>query len=381
MNDHKDPTQPLGGRTDAASVVRLTQPEYRVFTEGRPLVERTLGRAVVCMPFEECAPSEADSQKRLTSFFRVLDETAADLHVTTVGATARPVTSRIHRDASPDTGERELDGLREMFLRPAVVLFGSPVRLGEEPEDAADALRSPLLGRALQYALAWEGLTNWSLSESAFLAVDLLLESRTNLECAVHLAALCYYRQASTITRSFLESVLAQAYFGARAKDYLSWRTTAGYHLPKVRAPEDKWSVARALKDEKLATDENLAELSRLLDSLQASVHLQHERLMHGKVEKPDEYVGLGFDRERLDLWARDFADSVGLAIRLYHRHLCQIADRWAQRRAKAPTLLKCAVCHADEALMWQKAEVTGLRVLCCRACGHVHEVEHAGVV
>ena len=129
MNDHKDPNQPLGERTDAASVVRLTQPEYRVFTEGRPFVERTLGRAVACMPFEECAPSEADSQKRLTSFFRVIDETAADLHVTTVGATARPVTSRIHHDASPDTGERELDGLREMFFRPAMVLFRSPVRL------------------------------------------------------------------------------------------------------------------------------------------------------------------------------------------------------------------------------------------------------------
>jgi len=381
VNDHKDPKQPLEGRADAASVVRLVQPEYLVFTEGRPFVERTLGRAVVCMPFEECAPSEAGSQKRLTSFFRVLDETAADLYVTTAGAIPRPVTSRMHRDASPDTGEHELDGLREMFLRPAMVLFGSPVRLGEEPEDAGDALRSPLLGRALQYALAWEGLTNWSLSESAFLAVDLLLESRTNLECAVHLAALCYYRQASTITRSFLESVLAQAYFGARARDYRSWRTTTDYHMPKTRAPDDKWSVAKALKDEELATDEDIAELSRLLDSLHASVHLQRERLMHGNVEKPDEYVGLGFNRERLDLWARDFADAVGLAIRLYHRHLCHVADRWPQKRATAPTLLKCAICHADDALVWQKAEVTGLRVLRCPACGHVHEVEHAGAV
>lgn len=227
-----------------------------------------------------------------------------------------------------------------------------------------DFRQDKIFGRLLKYVGAWDNVISNVLSESSFFSLSHILESRTDVDCSIHLASRYFYRQALQVIRGFLESVVMQLYFCANLSQYAKWKDS-DYHTPPLRG---KVGLIKQLENAGIITAEIGDKLSNIYGNLNGFIHGSESCLNHKGVGT-SEYKGWIFQRDSFELWANTTSETIDIAIYLMKIHIKQWND-------KKDTLGRiCDICHSNEFYVIDNDDS---ETYTCKKCGSSSQYKKA---
>ena len=221
-------------------------------------------------------------------------------------------------------------------------------------------------GLALKYWIAFDGICQAVLSESAFFSIEHVLESESELECSFLLAAHLYYKQALQTLRNFLEELLLPIHFCSNRTDFARWRAN-NYRTPSICSSRRYKGLSQILVDTGILPPDTGREIESLYRDLNASIHGSEARLTHRGIFS-HEYRGEVFKLDDFHLWCAYFSRSTDLGIRLLRTNIVQ----WDDLRPAQRTF--CDVCHNDRDFDTETSDFAGIpeTIVRCRICGNV---------
>ncbi len=125
------------------------------------------------------------------------------------------------------------------------------------------------LGLALKYSIAFAGVSNAILSESAFFSIEHVLEAETELDCSLLLASNMYYKQGLQVLRGFIEESLLPIHFCFNPQDYELWQKDQ-YRTPSICGRE---GLAQQLVNNNLIPPDIGLSAQNLYRSLNSCIH------------------------------------------------------------------------------------------------------------
>lgn len=209
---------------------------------------------------------------------------------------------------------------------------------------------------ALKYVVAWSALTESVLSESAFSSLPHMLESETDLECSVNLAATHYYKQAAQVLRAFLEGQVVDLALAHDPNAFREWKS-GRYHVPSLRG---KNGLLRELQSAGVLDNALRGRVDLAYDNLNATVHGAETTLIHSGLFT-GEHTGRIFRPEKLDLWSRQVSEVVEISIRMMKAK----TRIWLERLRSDPKM--CDVCREDTLEEMGSFSFGGAEFLKCR--------------
>lgn len=216
--------------------------------------------------------------------------------------------------------------------------------------------------KAAKYLIAWDGVTDAVLSDSAFFSIAHVLESDIDLDCSVHLAASLYYRQALQLLRNFLEDVILPIYFCDNRQAFVDWRDN-GCQTPRMRGGK---GLLNNLMGRRILSEDIIKVVSDLYGELNGCIHGSERRLIN-KGFGSASWMGFVFKYDDFSEWCRYLCISVDLGIRLLRTNV----NQWLSSRPSGKVF--CDICHNEDEFDSRESESAGKRYIeyHCRRCGN----------
>jgi len=225
-------------------------------------------------------------------------------------------------------------------------------------------LRDAQFGRAAKSIVAWDGIDNAMLSESAFVSIYHTLEAGTDLDCSVKLLKSHYYKQAGYCLRAFIENATLPLYFSHNPDKYALWKKQ-GFNIPSFRRKND------GLLDQMVAQDIISTDLAKsagtIYGKLNAFVHSSVSSMIHSGHDT-GEWRGLCFKLDEVHNWCDLVAECVEVGIQLAKIQ----SDIWLKTLNSNPDI--CTICHSEnnfEKKQVRSADKDPLFEFICKQCGH----------
>ncbi len=260
-------------------------------------------------------------------------------------------------------GKRDFRVIAKQFLRNARAHVPAPGAKGNVDPIPAEFSKDNNFGLMAKYHIAWNGIVNEVLSESAYFSIAHVLESREELDCSVLLASNLHYKQALQVLRNFLEGVVLQPYFCDNESAFKAWKTNQFKVLFRGRN-----GVLESLRSRSVISQRLADTASALYGELNSAIHGAESRLINRGIFT-GKWHGLIFSQDRFEEWCMYFSRSVGLAIPLMREHL----NVWHRIRAEHPKGIRCDICHNADDFDREKVDFGGTAHthIRCRRCGH----------
>lgn len=198
----------------------------------------------------------------------------------------------------------------------------------------ADSIEFSMVAK---YAIAWDAVVSNLLSESTFFSLPHILESRTDLECSLHMCAGLFYKQACQNLRGFLEGMILQLYFCLYPEKYQKWKVD-DYRTPPLRG---KKGILKELENESLIDSRQNAIVSNLYDKFNGYIH-GSASLLNNKGTQSGEWKGKVFKTEEFANWSELFSETIQISLELLKTHLAQCEKLTYDEKI-------CTVCHSDK--------------------------------
>ena len=226
------------------------------------------------LPFSKEPSSEWGDNTDLLQFLYTLNDVPGGM--VSPDGTRSVVNYRHYGRHVYDTGRKSIETWTRRFGTSAREALPAPVAatLNIDVPDFSD---DPEFGKAAKYVIAWDGVTDAVLSDSAFFSIAHVLESDIDLDCSVHLAANLYYKQALQLLRNFLEDVILPIYFFDNRKAFMDWRDN-GCQTPRMRGGK---GILHNLLCRQLVSEEVAKVASDLYYELNGCIHGSERRLIN----------------------------------------------------------------------------------------------------
>lgn len=217
-------------------------------------------------------------------------------------------------------------------------------------------------GRAAKAIVAWKGIDNAILSESAFVSIYHLLEAGSDLDCSLALVKKHYYKQAGYCLRAFVENVTLPLYFSRNSIEFTSWKKDQ-FRVPRFRG---KNGLLDRLLAQKLISKTIADQVGTLYGRLNAFVHSSIESMIH-KGHDTGDWRGLSFKLDEFHTWSALVAECVDAGIRMMKIQ----TDLWLQTLRSDPEM--CAICHSHGQYTVKRKSFGVMQYLeyTCKQCGH----------
>ncbi|MCD9466540.1 hypothetical protein [Photobacterium iliopiscarium] len=239
-------------------------------------------------------------------------------------------------DYTYSTKIEEFNYILELFQDGAAVI--DPELSPEDPTylvpDFANSIEFSL---AAKYAIAWDAVVSNMLSESAFFSLPHILESRTDLECSIHMCAGLFYKQACQNLRSFLEGMVLQLHFCLNPESYKKWKVD-DYRTPPLRG---KKGLLQELENQSLIDSRQNRIVSNLYDKFNGYIH-GSASLINNKGTQSGEWKGKVFKVEEFSNWSKLFAETIQISLELLSAHLRQYEGLNLGDKI-------CNICHSKD--------------------------------
>ena len=234
----------------------------------------------------------------------------------------------------------------------------------EEIPEPAKYLEDPDFGRAAKHLIAWEGVVDQLLSETAFYSLAHLLESSSDLDCSMELMGRLYYKQALQVVRNFVEDIVLPVHFSANPGTFAQWKQDA-CRIPPMRRKGD--GMLPTLVKSNVIPKELADAVGELYDALNGSVHGRETRLIHAGIYSGT-HRGMCFSRQAMRLWADYVTKSIVCGLRFLRINLDQL-DAF-----RATGGVRCDVCHGVDSLeVVEENSLGGEKTVAyqCSRCGN----------
>lgn len=245
----------------------------------------------------------------------------------------------------------------------------SPARAAEHHRiDIPDFSDCERLGVVGKYMAAWDNVVGNMLSESSFFSLPHLLESCSDLQSSIDLAARLYYRQALQVLRGFLESAVLPIHFSRQPQAYKDWQQD-NFRVPSMRG---SGGLLATLEKEGLISRELSAAVGDLYGALNAYIHGAQSALNNSGVPT-GEWRGHVFRLRDYDLWSESFRTAVEIGLKLLKLHHVQ----WSQRVERGERI--CRVCHGTNFSSRRVRKPQPLVEWKCLGCRNVFSEDKSG--
>lgn len=234
-----------------------------------------------------------------------------------------------------------------------------------------DFLNEPLFGKVAKYWIAWNAVTRWIKSESAFFSIDHLLESENDIKCSISLASNLFYKQAMQVLRSFLEEVLLPIHFCNNSRDFISWKSD-NYRTSPLRDRYENGFPKEGLLSKLVVkgkiTEEIKGEVSALYEEFNYYVHGSQTRLINRGSHK-GMWEGQIFKRKDFDKWCDFLSKSLELGIQLLRINV----NQWQSLKLEKQNQTLCPICHNHQKFDTKDIEFSEHSYVHyrCLQCGH----------
>lgn len=238
-----------------------------------------------------------------------------------------------------------------------------------------DFSNESIFGKAAKYVIAWNGVIEEVLSESAFFSLAHVLESQEELKSSILLASNLYYKQASEILRSFLEELVLPIYFCDHPNKFADWKSN-NYHIPPLRDRNGKKGLLSQLVEQKKLSQKLKDEISDLYGELNTYIHGSEGRLIH-KGLFTGKWMGHVFKSDDFCKWCEYICRSVDVGIQLLITNI----NQWGE--SKIPGQVICPICHNQKDFNTESIEHSRklyTYYYCCQ-CGHKMILEQSKLI
>lgn len=226
----------------------------------------------------------------------------------------------------------------------------------------------PIFGKVAKYWIAWNAVTRWVKSESAFFSIDHLLESEDEIKCSINLACNLYYKQAILILRSFLEEVVLPIHFCNNHLDFKSWKND-NYRTPSLRDKAGKPGLLSKLVDQGKIAKEIADEVSDLYKEFNSYIHGSQTRLINRGYHKNGQWEGKIFKRKDFNDWCNFIYRTLEVGIQLLRINV----NQWQDLKIEKLNQTLCPVCHNHKEFDTKDIEFSEQSYVHyrCLQCGH----------
>ncbi|WP_429128199.1 hypothetical protein [Aeromonas veronii] len=305
-------------------------------------------KALSCLPFVQDYFSEWDENCDLRAFLKILfSEGGYDEY----------------GDYTYSVKIKEFNYILELFQDGAMVI--DPDSSPEDPiylvPDFSNSIEFSL---AAKYAIAWDAVVSNMLSESAFFSLPHILESRTDLECSIHMCAGLFYKQACQNLRSFLEGMVLQLHFCLHPENYKKWQID-DYRTPPLRG---KKGLLQELENKSLIDSRQNRIVSELYDKFNGYIH-GSASLINNKGTQSGEWQGKVFKFEEFSIWSKLFTETIDVSLELLSIHLRQ--HEGINQKDKT-----CNICHSNDLEFTYEGT---LHKFSCNKCNNVMTFDSDG--
>ena len=228
-----------------------------------------------------------------------------------------------------------------------------------------DFSEDPKFGKVAKYIIAWDGVVEAVLSESAFFSIAHIMESDIDLECSLYLASQLYYKQALQVLRNFLEDLVLSIHFCDNPSNFLDWKKN-NYRIPRLWGDN---GILSKLVSKQILTKEVGEEISKLYGELNSSIHGSERRLIYRGIYSR-KWMGQVFKYDNFSEWCDYLSRLVELGIRLLKVNITQ----WEKLRGNK---VLCDICHNDKDFTTERYELGGVwrTHYHCNRCGSNVEI------
>jgi hypothetical protein len=260
-------------------------------------------------------------------------------------------------------GTKQVQELSTSFgerARAATPAPAASTKVEPVPDFAAD----PNFGLMAKYYIAWDGVVNEVLSESAFFSIAHVLESQAELACSILLASNLYYKHALQVLRNYIEGAVLQLYLCGNLSAFSDWKANS-FRTPSFRGRSGMLEdlVARGILPGTLAD-----KASALYGELNGCIHSAEDKLIH-RGAFTGEWSGLIFQYDRFQEWCGYVTQCISHGL-----HVLRIGvNLWNEMLAADVAGIRCSTCHGKNNFDASERQLPGraLTTLECRTCGN----------
>jgi hypothetical protein len=294
------------------------------------------GSAVALLPFSSQSYVAWDGRDDLDLIYFLFELYDKTDEVLLPDGTRGEMNYRFYAAQIFEMGTRTIAAEAKVFAEQANC--GQPAR-GSATQDIyiPNFLEDARFGRVAKYHIAWGGMFQEILAESAFFSLAHLQEANTDLMCCMRLAAGLYYKQALQVLRSYVENIILPLYLCADISAFNRWKRNK-FRVPRMRGEN---GILSGLVDQYILTEDLANEAAELYDSLNEAVHGSERNMIHSGTSR-GEWSGQIFDDGKFGQWCSCFCHAVDLGIRITKINLLQ----WTLAKPKGK--LDCLICHND---------------------------------
>lgn len=250
----------------------------------------------------------------------------------------------------------------ETFGQWSIIFYEAAQEAGPSPASVNQEIFIPDFSEDIAFGYlaknmsAWNNIVSNILSEGSFFSIYHILETRTDLNSSIHLAAHLYYKQAFQVLRSFIESIILPMYFCERPEKYKLWKNN-NYSTPSLRG--QKGILTKLVRFGVI--DQDLSEkISTLYETLNQYIH-GSEDCMNNKGLDTGNWAGFVFQYEEFNKWVNMFSTSIELGILILRQHHLQ----WERLKDKNENF--CHICHSND-LIEKETENNLIEFTCKRS-------------
>ena len=252
---------------------------------------------------------------------------------------------------SPDNYDssygREMCQEEEKLLREFARSFTKNLMEARHPSTYLDFYQDALFGQVAKYAIAMKCCIHRLLEDAGFYSLAHILESDSDLECSLLLAANFYYKQATLMLRNILEAVFLPICFCANISDFDAWKANS-FRTPKLRGKD---GLIKQLVNQKIIQAPFDKRVADLYGNLSAYVHGSENTLIHQNIHL-GQALRVEFNPARFTEWCNSFCECAEVCVHLLKINYYQ----WNSiRSSKFEMLAKigrtlCHTCHNEDA-------------------------------
>jgi hypothetical protein len=188
------------------------------------------------------------------------------------------------------------------------------------------------------------------------------LEASADLECSIQLAASHFYKQASSVLRTYLEGQLVDLLLAQDDLNFSKWKAGT-YRVPSIRG---RRGLLTQLERTSLLDSELQSTIAAKYDDLNASIHGAEHALIHSGVFD-ERYSGHVFRPDKFTELMRRLSDVTDICL-----HLMKLKTMvWA--RTLKSDMERCTQCRERDladlgGFVFGNCEFIRRR---CKSCGH----------